>query len=132
MDWLRPTEIISRPAGLCLALKSKKMAGHENTTTFSRSQQMRLVPPRSPLYSKRGIGGGGINSDGESVRSPLGDSGMYSLSRSSSVRQPKILEDTSRLLSEKPREVPRSVVQVSRFSETIMYASVHLKNKYFT
>lgn len=94
---------------------------HENTPTFSRSQQIRLVPPRSPLYSKRGLES--FNQDyadngGEvgymSSRSPLESGRMFSsLSKSSSVRQPKILEDTSRLLSEKPKEVPRSVVQVA-------------------
>ena len=89
---------------------------HSLENTFSRSQQMRLVPPRSPLYSSRRMSNteytfsaqtaGGYTS--ASPRSPTGS--IYS-SRSS-VRKPKSIEDNSRLMNEKPPEVPRLVVEV--------------------
>lgn len=95
---------------------------------------MRLVPPRSPLYNKRGLdAGGGPNSDNGSVRSPLNESsGLFSLARSGSVRQPKILEETSRLLADKPREVPRSVVQVSNTKlHFVLFSSLIVSSLYY-
>jgi len=83
---------------------------HSEVPTFSRSQKMSMVPPRSPLVARVAAGGGvgGATSYAATAMSP----GEASRPSRSTVRRPLVFGDTERLLDEKPNAVPRDVIEV--------------------
>jgi hypothetical protein len=129
-------------SALWTMMSPQRSTAQSHAATYSRHQQISLVPPKSPLVlrgqgggtgltvalrTQTGSGGGTDTFDGNmTAMSPYNEGGGTTLGENrsgggfdgggggsvgsrSTVRRPRIFEDTSRLLQEKPQQVMRGV-----------------------